>query len=314
MNVFCLGYSLQGAHITNPTGATDYTWGPNSHFARMTEGMAFGRFDQSGFNNSYPAEEMVDILLMGSSHMEALQMPQDKNVGYLLNEYLHQEGASGDYIYNIGTSGHGLTDCISNLPAALASYQPRKAVIIETMTLNFTQQQIDAVLNGTRERITSHDSGLIYQLQRIPYLKLVYSQLKGSFGAGAEDVDLRPQKGTQETDALEYSSRISALLTQAADLIGDCQLIIVYHPTLALHADGSISDMTDQKRREAFSAACEAEDICFVDMTETFLRAYETEHILPHGFANTAVGVGHLNQNGHRIIAEELAKVLRELE
>ena len=47
-------------------------------------------------------------------------------------------------------------------------------------------------------------------------------------------------------------------------------------------------------------------------MTDAFLEAYETEHILPHGFVNTAPGVGHMNADGSRIVADVLcAEILR---
>ena len=64
----------------------------------------------------------------------------------------------------------------------------------------------------------------------------------------------------------------------------------------------------------AFSEACEAAGVLFVDMSERFLQAYEAEHILPHGFANTAMGQGHLNADGHRLVAEALYDAIVEAE
>jgi hypothetical protein len=52
--------------------------------------------------------------------------------------------------------------------------------------------------------------------------------------------------------------------------------------------------------------------VLFVDMTGVFISAYNTRRDLPYGFLNTAVGVGHLNKNGHAIIAVELFKRIQE--
>jgi hypothetical protein len=49
-----------------------------------------------------------------------------------------------------------------------------------------------------------------------------------------------------------------------------------------------------------------------MDMTGAFTEEYKRSHVLPHGFANTAVGAGHLNKNGHRIIAAELFRQIHE--
>ena len=50
----------------------------------------------------------------------------------------------------------------------------------------------------------------------------------------------------------------------------------------------------------------------FIDMTDTFAAAYQADYTLAHGFANTGVGIGHLNRDGHRMIAEALAAEIGE--
>jgi len=48
----------------------------------------------------------------------------------------------------------------------------------------------------------------------------------------------------------------------------------------------------------------------FLDMTGHFLSTYGQEHILPHGFANTAPGAGHLNAHGCDMVARALAEIM----
>ena len=55
----------------------------------------------------------IDVLVMGSSHMQGFQVMQKYNTANVLSEL------SGRIIYNIGMGGHGLPVCISNLEAAL---------------------------------------------------------------------------------------------------------------------------------------------------------------------------------------------------
>lgn len=80
-------YSITPVHIENPKGNTDYVWIPNSRWVQMTEGISWGRFDSNGFNNLNVVDE-PDIVVLGSSHMEAKNVMQDQNAAYLLAERL----------------------------------------------------------------------------------------------------------------------------------------------------------------------------------------------------------------------------------
>jgi hypothetical protein len=77
LSIFTLLYNFSGIHIENPSGATDYKWQSGQRKATMTEGFSWLKMDDSGFNNvafDDVGSEQPDILLMGSSHMEAVQV------------------------------------------------------------------------------------------------------------------------------------------------------------------------------------------------------------------------------------------------
>ena len=67
-------YNFTGIHIKNPYGATDYKWESRQLKSNMTEGFSHFRMDDNGFNNTEHdfIKKEPDILLMGSSHMEAV--------------------------------------------------------------------------------------------------------------------------------------------------------------------------------------------------------------------------------------------------
>lgn len=92
------------------------------------------------------------------------------------------------------------------------------------------------------------------------------------------------------------------------------KLIIFYHPKETLGIDGTVSYETDLELLRIFQDVCEENGILFVDMTSDFKMLYAKQHVLTHGFSNTAVGTGHLNQYGHQIIAEKLSLVIMEQE
>lgn len=144
LSLFTLFYNNSGVHIRNPSGATDYTWEPNQEKANMTEGFAWFRMDENGFNNTVKnTKEGIDILLMGSSQMEALVVNPEENTGYLLNCLLPNL-----YTYNIGISGHVIYNCVNNMEHAVSVYQPEKYVILETNSVELSIENMKKVIGG----------------------------------------------------------------------------------------------------------------------------------------------------------------------
>ena len=115
---------------------------------------------------------------------------------------------------------------------------------------------------------------------------------------------------TRKIDS-EYIDILNQFLSKAASGVSSSgsKLIIFYHPTTEIDGNGNMINTTDQEALSAFQEACDNKGIIFVDMTPDFERLYEEEHILAHGFINTAVGTGHLNKYGHKAIAERMAEV-----
>jgi len=90
--------------------------------------------------------------------------------------------------------------------------------------------------------------------------------------------------------------------------------ILVFHPNLKLLKDGTARTTYQQDDLSLLKEKCAEQGVVFVDMTDVFLRAYGEDHILPHGFANTEIGTGHINRHGHRMVAEEIYRIITQKE
>lgn len=307
LSLFSLAYSFSGIHLTNNDKSTDHRWRPYEIKSTMTEGFAWLRMDKNGYNNLLSSEEL-DAILIGSSHMEALQIEKTDNVSSILNN---------DYsigIYNIGMAGHNLYRCVDNYPFSIQKYTPKKYSIIETSSVVLTIPEMNEVIDGNAKRITSYDSGLLYYVQYIPAFRPIYKQLTDWMAQNpAGEGSITQQKLTLPEGYADTLHRFLSIVSNTAKANGIIP-IIFYHPSEQINPDGTVTYNTDNLYLDCFASVCVDLDIVFVDMTDSFKNLYATEHQLAYGFINTAVGSGHLNKYGHRAIAEKLAEVIQGLE
>jgi hypothetical protein len=307
--------------LTIPTigEATDWIYEKNSRYSRAVEGYGYGRINNEGFANidDYNSQP-VDILLMGSSQMEGLQVPQREGTAVLLNNFF----GAANYVYNISMSGHTFSTVVKNFKSAVTRYKPRKYVIIETSSIRFDAQTLDDMINGNVQwkGLESNIKGPIAALRKtflknIPYIRLLSYQVSSFRSKGNADIYPAPAKeGNTEEQGEEYAKGIDRVLRNLNRICGEnkVKLIIFYHVNLALNQDGTAS-AGRERDRTLFKSICENNDIHFIDMTGIFLAEYKNKRVLPYGFKNTAVGYGHLNKYGHDLIARELFRQINQL-
>lgn len=310
LNIFCLVYYKLPVHITTKTGVTDYMWEKHIYYSKMTEGFGYGKMNNEGFNNlqDYNAQP-IDILVMGSSQMEGTNVPQNKTTTALLNAFFN----GTKYVYNIGISGHTFPHIVNNIETAVQYYKPNEYIVIEIGSTQFNIQDLEASINGTLKRIPSYDNKIVFFLQKIPYLRLIYNQYKNFTGNGGED---EPEQNNITFDKKNYSIILDATMKKLhrVSIEHDIKIIIFYHPHFIFDDNGSIYEDTDYEDTAILKTMCFNNGIVFINMADYFIEEYNNNHIVPHGFSNTAVSAGHLNKNGHRLIANELFRQINILE
>lgn len=301
--VYLFNYS--GIHIHNETRATDYSWQANQWKSMTMEGFAWNKYDESGFNN-LEVMSKIDNLLMGSSHMEAVNVQGDENVCALLNDM------KCGITYNIGMSGHTIYTCVQNIADAIDYYQPQNYLIIETDTVVLDATSMSQVLEDCYPHIPSYDSGIVFMIQKkIPLIKSFYKAVDTWRSSSTRENTAESIDGKYE-DEQNYKQTLNCFIEKAVKPVKDsgAQLIIVYQPTVEIDCNGNIMRKSNTDALVSFKEVCENNDVIFLDMTYFFEKLYYDEHILTHGFINSAVGVGHLNKYGHRLIAERLVEII----
>lgn len=163
-------YKHTSPHISSIANETYYRWEKNSFTSTMNEGFAWINMDQNGYNN-LSCFDVIDILILGSSHMEAVQIRTEDNTASRLNDLIPYN------TYIIGISSHSLTHCVNNLKAAIEVFEPREYVIIETSNVSLNIDDMNAVIHGQLLPSGSPDVGVKRLIQYVPAAKPILNQL-----------------------------------------------------------------------------------------------------------------------------------------
>ena len=311
LNILCLAYFNVPVRIATKTGTTDFYWEPHSYYSKMTEGFGYGKMNNEGFNNTLDySGQQIDILLFGSSNMEGMNVPQNLTTAAVLNKLFNNT----KYVYNIGAGGHILPQFVNNLETAIRYYKPDKYIIIEIPLLEFDLKSMEDAINDTLERIPSNTGILVYLLQKMPYLRLIYSQYRpflernNNDNNNINDDDESQQSINALPDTENYSDILDAAIRKMRRLSVDngIKIIIFYNPPLTLKKDGSEFESIKNDYLKIYEDVCYNNNVTFINMYEVFSDEYKNNYKLPYGFFNTHVGAGHLNRNGHRLIANKL--------
>lgn len=316
LSVILSFYFTWSGHIANKLGNTDYVWPANSIWMKMNEGIAWGRFDSNGFNNIEVIDN-PDVIILGSSHMEAAFLMQDENASYLLGEKLSDEYT----VYNLGISGHDFFKISQYLPNNLTLYDNfPKFAIMETSTVNLTSESVDEVIQRTVEYTPSYTKGIMVELQKSSFFRLLYRQIQeGLFDlfmpekkvAETNSVQTNIEETTDDIDFNAYD-RLFKYLSGIQEEYAT-NIIIFYHPNEQLNPDGSIEFNSD-KGLQTFTQTAEEYGIKFINMEDDFEKMYYEDHHVPHGFITGRLGTGHLNKYGHAAVADALYDAIKEIE
>lgn len=310
LTIFCTFYYNLHQHYPDTDGATDYLFDAHKFGSKFTEGFAWFVSNNEGYNNTFDYKKNMPIntLIMGSSHMEGTNIMPKYNTTNLLHNL------SGKTVYNIGISGHGFPTCAANFESALKKYKSEYTVI-ETGSIIFSEDTLTKILENKITKIPAYSKGILSLLRRNNFLRLIYAQF---FKDLFKSLVLKTPK--QNSNIAKIESNNSILLSKVLNKLGNIasksktKLIIAYHPLVSLQTDGTLKIESNPEVSQQFSELCAQNGIYFLDMSERFLNEYEKNFTLPYGFFNTSVATGHMNNDGHRMFADEIFKLMQRIE
>ncbi len=322
LSSFSLIYYNPPIATPQPDFITNNKFVPDLRWSFMLEGFGFGKTDQTGYNSAYYDNcTEPDVIFIGSSHMEALQVPQEKNCVYLLNEMLDKDELQYNNLkcLNLGVSGHFFEATASNYKYIAEKFKGTKYAVIEVFDTRFPSSKLDEIIEG-KFHTPLEKKGVIYETaQRIPFFRLMYKKINEAKSAKvdtavADDGNVSPSE--EEWDMEIYTEKMNTILSEISSLSeqNGIKPIILMHERFWEDKDRNIVTEMDKEYKKAFTECCALNGMDVIDVTPSMIEEYNENYAVSYGFANTTPGEGHLNKTGHRIIAETVYKYINEKE
>ncbi len=317
LSILSLIYYNPPVAIQQPDLITNFKFKENSNWSYMLEGFGHGVTDDFGYNNAYYTDcTEPDIVFVGSSHLEAIQVPQKENCVYLLNEKFDKDTLSYNNFkcLNLGVSANAFEVSVSNFPYVLEKYNNAKYIVIETANVEFSPAMLDEIAQG-KFRATEAEKGFARKIiLSIPYIRLINKKINE---ASTAKVNVTTDAKVSNGDDLNiYVDKMNEVLSDLSkkSVDNNIKVVILIHQRFWEDADRNIITENSPKYIDAFKKCCENNNIKVIDATKQMIESYRKDFKFSYGFPNTAPGEGHLNKTGHRIIAEEVYKSINEME
>ena len=305
-----------------PDGTTNFKYIPDLKWSYMWEGFGKGKTDVLGYNNAYYDDcSNPDIVFAGSSHLEALQVSEDANCVYLLNEMFDKDdfAANNFKCFNLGVSGHFFEATSSNYQYIAQKFNGAKYIIIEVFDAKYSSDVLDQIIED-KFHSPMEKRSLIYQtLQKNPFARLMYKKINEAISVKKSDANVENGGNSSfdnEADMNSYTEKMNIILDEISKISAENNIvpIILMHERIFENKHGEIIMETDEDYKKAFKECCKANNLKVIDVSSDMVAEYKENHKFSYGFSNSAPGEGHLNETGHRIVAEVVYKHINEME
>ena len=299
-------YNRPTAFVNRSDSSTNMIFYPGTTMLHGTEGWGYYKTDKNGYLNPELPQAERYCVAVGSSHTQGEEVTLGNRYEDVLNKML---GAENELkVYAAAQDGLWFAPIAKNFRAITSEFSDAQAIVIEINRTGYTCEELDDALeqkeydpNNLGSEIASR-MGFREKLglrvkEALPIYTILKQQKEAYRNRNAAD-----QSDGQELVPYEMS------LHRVLELIRSewaKPLIIVYHPTVQIREDGMLYAV-EQPTDSIFERLCNKHGITFINVGEAFELEFRRDHTVPYGFVNTSPGTGHLNKDGHKIMAEQL--------
>jgi hypothetical protein len=317
--------ALESPSPAEPVARFELAYAAHTRIVQSSEGYGIRRTNSLGLLDDElrvprPARR---VLLMGDSYAEAMQVPQDSAFADVAERLL-----PGTEIVNAGVSGHSPLDHAEWLETRGANLEP-DVIVVEMADANldrllqpeslarFSSPPVPGVIEPApvetglpafMRQVRRH-SALITLCSR--RLKLLTNEQRAALSRRFRQASPRSVVRTQSAAVLDprMPGMLDSLHTRIARYAP--RVVYVYIPHLEYFAPGIPE--SDPVLARLLRDLCARRGATMLDTGGAMRAEFRRSGQPLHGFQNSVMGSGHINAAGHRVVGQELARVLAEL-
>lgn len=309
VNSLCRFYYSPPQFKTNLEGFSTYKYKEGICF-KCIEGIGKTTIDSFGFNNDGSVTpEDAKVVCIGSSQTLAAGMNTAENYVSLLNQINNSFKA-----YNVGVGNQFLSRSFFRIPFLVGKFPGAKTYVVETPHLpeqNEWTQIADNICFGIADinYIEWDDKNpVIKVLRSMPYARLLFYNYSSII------------KGHQKKNFLSdvvlneslYEAEANRAFAELNKRLNGQRIVILYLTDFEVQPNDELYSKRN-KKINILKRVCRIHNAEFINMGPYFKEKYDKERVLPNGFKNYHAGKGHLNKNGHKMVAEVLSDALRSM-
>lgn len=301
---------------------------PGTTTRHRSEGFARTTVGEHGFR-SLPEGVLPPgpkIMFWGDSYVEALQVDDAAHMDQALSRLAAQDGLNL-FGVGVGVSGDSIIDSLFRLPMYSKALAP---VALHVFVVSDITDVMPDIPNDTHSEFRSTPTfRLTYATASYPENHLKYGwlvrrlDLSGPYHLfkSAMSLSLRLAPGPAAAPVPQHlpvppphrlDQAWDFLLTQLKQQAPEPMMIVYLPPVPQLRAGTIRTGYDDLPLAEAFGRACARQSIPFLNLGSAFVAHYQATGRFPRGFFNSPPGLGHLNDDGHRLVAEAVLQHVKE--
>jgi len=298
-----------------------YTYTPNTTYHKRQEGWASTEIGKHNVNAIVDVKQIrgLKVAIWGDSEVEGFQVADDKKMAQQLTglfrsanlkltgfSVAHSGNAFADYYFDIpkyerivqNISAHYIIVC--NLNDALPSPNSTRCKFIDQGHYLLVESSCRPPQQELLRRLSK------WRLRFISYLYGKVARINLRFKLGpTEKTDYRPDeisRYSKKEEAWEY------MLTKIREQSSKPITVVYCSYAPKIEKCGVLMSDPCEKDASTFASLCHRSGIGFVDLTKVFQDYYLKTLHFPRGFSNTTPSKGHLNDEGHKLVAEAIFK------
>ncbi len=266
----------------------------NSHYTRGAE------FDLHDANTRR-------VVVLGDSYTEATQVDERSSFSQVAQQKFLDNGRSDILMVNAGHSGKSPPYYIATGKAWM-DFLRSDFVVVQLNEGDFTSD----FYNSAQDAYIKHDGDQL-TLIRKPLEQSSYASLATHSGIVtrvkrimAERKGAEKKKTSKKPIDPSFAKETLWFMHEAKKVFP--YVAVVYVPTMDYHQRDTLSQLPPIE--VSLEAAAKAEGMPYINMRPQYAQYFFETNQPCHGFNNTIPGIGHINGYGHRLLGEELYKLI----